>query len=83
MESNEIQIECPLFFPCTLKEFNDLNKQANELLGFPEGGTEKYAKPLIDDTKQVYFIVNSEVSSLVDLNKCVTFDKLTFKQQTI
>ena len=80
MESNEIQIEYPLFFPCTLKEFNDLNKQANELLGFPEGGTENYAKPLIDDTKQVYFIVNSEVSSLVDLNKCVTFDKLTFKQ---
>lgn len=81
MESNEIQY--PLFYPCTLTQFNELNKQANELLGFPEGGTENYAKPLIDDTKQVYFIVNSEVSSLVDLAKCVTFDKLTFKIRTI
>jgi len=83
MESNEIQIEYPLFFPCTLTQFKSLNEQANKLLDFPEGGTESYAKPLIDDTKQVYFIVNQEVSSLVDLNKCVTFDKLTFKQQTI
>lgn len=83
MESNEIQIEYPLFFPCTLTKFKSLNKQANGLLGFPEGGTDNYAKPLIDDTNQVYFIVNSEVSSLVDLTKCVTFDKLTFKQQTI
>lgn len=81
MESNEIQY--PLFYPCTLTKFNELNKQANELLGFPECGTENYAKPLVDDTKQVYFIVNSEVSNLVDLTKCVTFDKLTFKLRTI
>lgn len=77
MESNEIQY--PLFYACTLTKFNELNKQANELLGFPEGGTDNYAKPLIDDTKQVYFIVNPEVSSLVDLSKCVRFNNLYFK----
>lgn len=79
MEYNEEPtVQYPLYFPCTKEKFNMLNKQANELLKFPENGTDDYAKPITDENNQIYFIVNNEVSSLVDLNKCVTFEQIVF-----
>jgi hypothetical protein len=77
MESDNEDVQSyPVYLKCTKTKFNTLNKQANELLGIPNEDTKTYALPLIDKEGSVYFIVNREVSSLVDLSLCVSFDKI-------
>ena len=66
----------PLFFKTTKSGFKTLNNQANQLLGLPNAGADNYANPIIDANGDYYFTVNSEVASLVDLDKCVGFDAI-------
>ena len=70
----------PLFFKTTKTGFETLNNQANQLLGLPNAGADTYANPIIDKFGSYYFTVNSEVSSLVDLTKCVGFDAIIFEE---
>jgi hypothetical protein len=66
----------PLFFKTNQAGFENLNSQANQLLGLPNAGADTYANPIIDANGSYYFTVNSEVSELVDLTKCVGFDAI-------
>jgi hypothetical protein len=66
----------PLFFKTDEAGFESLNNQANSLLGLPNAGADTYANPIIDANGNYYFTVNSEVASLVDLDKCVGFDAI-------
>lgn len=67
----------PCFYPCTNKaEFEDLDTQACELLDFPNAGASDYCNPIIDKFGVYWFTVNPEVSSLVDLTKCVPYDEI-------
>jgi hypothetical protein len=69
----------PLFFKTNQAGFEMLNNQANQLLGLPNAGADTYANPIIDANGGYYFTVNSEVSILVDLTKCVPFDSIVFE----
>jgi len=67
----------PCFYPCTNKEeFESLDTQACELLDFPNAGASDYCNPLIDKFGVYWFTVNPEVSSLVDLTKCLPYDEI-------
>jgi hypothetical protein len=66
----------PLFFKTTKSGFENLNNQANQLLRLPNTGADTYCEPKIDKFNNYYFTVNSEVASLVDLDKCVGFDAI-------
>ena len=72
MEEQEILL--PKYLKCTKTKFNSLLKQANTLLGFGNELAENYCNPIIDKYGNYYFIVNQEVLSLVDYNKCVEFE---------
>jgi hypothetical protein len=62
----------PIWFKCDNKaHFETLNSQAAILIS-----QDSYQLPLIDKFGNYYFTVNSEVQSLVDLTKCVEFDKI-------
>jgi hypothetical protein len=62
----------PMWFKCDNKaQFDTLNSQAAILIN-----QDSYQLPLIDKFGDYYFTVNSEVSSLVDLTKCVGFDAI-------
>jgi hypothetical protein len=71
-------IEYPLLYPCSLIGWYNLERNANLLLGFPNENKETYSQQIIDVYNNVYFIVNPETSSLVNLNDCVTFDEVEF-----
>jgi hypothetical protein len=75
----EETINFPLFFKTNQAGFENLNNQANQLLGLPNAGADTYANPIIDKFGSYYFTVNSEVASLVDLTKCVGFDSIVFE----
>jgi hypothetical protein len=77
MEEQEFLL--PKYLKCTESEFYDLLKQANELLKYSNELAENYCNPIIDINKDYYFIVNQEVVSLVDYNKCITFEEIKFK----
>jgi hypothetical protein len=66
----------PLFFKTNQAGFEALNSQANQLLGLPNAGADTYANPIVANNGDYYFTVNSEVASLVDLDKCVGFDAI-------
>jgi hypothetical protein len=67
----------PCFFACKNEaEFQDLDTQACELLDFPNAGALDYCNPIIDVKGVYYFTVNAEVSSLVDLEKCVPYEDI-------
>jgi hypothetical protein len=69
MESN---VTYPIWLKCDNKaHFETLNSQAAILIN-----QNYYQLPLIDKFGDYYFTVNSEVQSLVDLSKCVEFDKI-------
>jgi hypothetical protein len=71
----------PCFYPCTNKaEFESLDTQACELLDFPNAGASDYCNPIIDKFGVYWFTVNPEVSSLVDLTKCVPYDEIVLPQ---
>jgi hypothetical protein len=46
------------------------------LLDFPNAGASDYCNPIIDVKGVYYFTVNAEVSSLVDLEKCVPYEDI-------
>jgi hypothetical protein len=67
----------PCFFACKNEaEFQSLDTQACELLDFPNAGATDYCNQLVDINGIIYFTVNAEVSSLVDLEKCVTYEDI-------
>jgi hypothetical protein len=71
----------PCFYPCKNEaEFESLDTQACELLDFPNAGASDYCNPIISASGVYYFTVNAEVSSLVDLEKCVTYDKIVLPE---
>ena len=80
-----IQINYPLFFNCATKAaWTALNKKANTLLGFPDDElASNYSNPIIDINSNYYFVVNSEVASLVDLTLCVDYDKIVLPENKI
>jgi hypothetical protein len=67
----------PCFYPCKNEaEFESLDTQACELLDFPNAGASDYCNQLVDINGIIYFTVNAEVSSLVDLEKCVPYEDI-------
>lgn len=66
----------PIYFPCTLAVWKSLESQANALLGLPNAEKETYSKQFKDINNQIYFIVFEEVSSLVNLNECLTHEAI-------
>jgi hypothetical protein len=67
----------PCFFACKNEsEFQSLDTQACELLDFPNAGASDYCNQLVDINGIIYFTVNAEVSSLVDLEKCVPYEDI-------
>ena len=73
-------IQYPIFYPCSSAvEFEDLDTQACELLGFPDAGATNYCNPIIDINGIYYFTVNPEVLSLFtteQLATCVQYDQI-------
>jgi hypothetical protein len=78
MIDQEPQIQYPLFFNCGTKaSWTMLNKKANTLLGYPDTDLAlTYSNPIIAANGDYYFIVNPEVSELVDLTKCVEYSEI-------
>jgi hypothetical protein len=74
----------PCYYPCKSEShFESLDTQACELLDFPNEGAKNYCNPIIDVNGVYYFIVNPEVSSLVDLTKCVPYDEIILPKNSI
>ena len=73
-------IQYPIFYPCSSSaEFEDLDTEACELLGFPDAGATNYCNPIIDINGIYYFTVNPEVLSLfttAQLDTCVQYDQI-------
>ena len=65
----------PIWLKCDNKaHFETLNNQASILIN-----QDSYQLPLVDKFGDYYFTVNSEVQSLVDLSKCVSFENIEFE----
>ena len=79
----EQKIFLPKYFKCSKTKFNSLLKQANKLLGYGNDLADNYCNPTIDKHGNYYFIVNEEVLSLVDYDKCVPFEEIEFEQTTL
>jgi hypothetical protein len=79
----EQKIFLPKYFKCSKTKFNSLLKNANALLGFGNELAENYCNPIIDKHGNYYFIVNEEVLSLVDYNKCITFEEIELIETTL
>ena len=76
----EPQIQYPVFYPCADEaEFQSLDTQACELLGYPDAGATDYCNPLIDVNNVYWFTVNPEVLSLFteqQLAICVPYEDI-------
>lgn len=70
------ETQYPLYYPCTNAGWNGLEKSANLLLGLPNENKETYSKKMVDAKGNIYFLVNEETRSLVDLNSCLRFDEI-------
>jgi len=71
----------PCFYACKSEaEFESLDTQACELLDFPNAGASDYCNQLVDINGIIYFTINAEVSSLVDLEKCVPYDDIVLPE---
>ena len=70
----------PIFYPCADEaEFQNLDTQACELLGYPDAGATDYANPIIDINGDYWFIVNPEIVSLFteeQLEMCVPYEDI-------
>lgn len=70
----------PIFYPCADEaEFQSLDTQACELLGYPDAGATDYANPIIDINGDYWLIVNPEVVSLFteeQLSMCVPYEDI-------
>ena len=73
-------ITFPCFYPCADEaEFQSLDTQACELLGYPDAGATDYANPIIDINGDYWFIVNPEIVSLFteeQLAMCVPYEDI-------
>jgi hypothetical protein len=72
-------IQYPIFFPTDSVQFEILDTEACELLGFPDAGANNYCNPIIDIDGVYYFTVNPEVLSLFtqsELDSCVPYDEI-------
>jgi hypothetical protein len=70
----------PTYYPCTTtEEWMELNAKASDQLGYADENALTYSMPIIDKNGVHHFIVNIEVANLVDLEKCIEFDKIEFK----
>jgi hypothetical protein len=77
----DITQQYPTFFKCSSKAaWTSLNNQANELLGFSNAGADNYSNPIIDANGKYWFVVNSDVSELVDLTKCLPYESITINR---
>ena len=74
----EIVINYPLFYPCSLTDWETLEKQANALLGLPSEDGETYSRQFKDSSGNIYFYVSEDVVSLVDVSKCVTHEQINW-----
>lgn len=75
------QQQYPVYFPTD--NWEKLNAQADELLGFPNEGAQTYSLPIIDKYGKHWFLVQPEVRELVDLSVCVEYDKIEFEVKEI
>ena len=70
----------PIFYPCADEaEFQSLDTQACELLGYPDAGATDYANPIIDINGDYWLIVNPEIVSLFteeQLAMCVPYEDI-------
>lgn len=70
----------PIFYPCADEaEFQSLDTQACELLGYPDAGATDYANPIIDINGDYWLIVNPEIVSLFteeQLSMCVPYEDI-------
>jgi hypothetical protein len=72
----------PTYYPCTTpEEWKELNAKASDQLGYADENALTYSMPIIDKNGVNHFIVNQEVVELVDLNKCIEFDKIEFSNE--
>ena len=84
-----MELEPQIYFPTFLNvgtktAWTALNKKANTLLGFPDDElASNYSNPIIDINSNYWFVVNPEVSSLVDLSLCVDYDKIVLPENKI
>lgn len=76
----EPQIQYPIFYPCADEaEFQSLDTQACELLGYPDAGAIDYANAIIDINGDYWLIVNPEILSLFteeQLAMCVPYEDI-------
>ena len=70
----------PIFYPCADEaQFQSLDTQACELLGYPDAGATDYANSIIDINGDYWFIVNPEIVSLFteeQLAMCVPYEDI-------
>lgn len=70
----------PCFYPCSNEaEFQSLDTQACELLGYPDAGATDYCNPLIDVNNVYWFTVNPEVLCLFteeQLDTCIPYEDI-------
>ena len=70
----------PCFYPCADEtEFESLDTQACEMLGYPDAGATDYANPIIDINGDYWLIVNPEIVSLFteeQLAMCVPYEDI-------
>ena len=72
----------PTYYPCLdPNEWKELNDLASEKLGYSDSNAETYSMPLVDKNGKYHFIVNIEISELVDIEKCIDFEQIEFKTE--
>ena len=80
MTNIEPQIQYPCFYPCADEaEFQSLDTQACEMLGYPDAGATDYANAIIDINGDYWLIVNPEIVSLFteeQLAMCVPYEDI-------
>ena len=72
-------IQYPIFFPTDSVQFEILDTQACELLGYPNAGATNYCNPIVDIDDVYWFTVNPEVLPLftqAELDICVPYEDI-------
>ena len=80
-------IQYPIFYPCSSAiEFETLDTQACELLGYPDAGATDYCNQLVDINGIIYFTVNIEVLSLFtqsQLDTCIQYENIVLPSNSL
>ena len=84
MITPEPQIQYPRFLQCANQAaFEELEKQACDLLGLPNAGAQNYCNSIIDKYGKYYFTINTEVVSMFSeeqLSSAVEYGVIEFEQ---